>query len=748
MTYTIRFGSLNIPVDNLEINRVPQFTYYWGASTKDLVGVIHGEKWDANDPNADYFQVTISANNTKELTLKVLDYFKNGTVFSIQTPLAGFNNCIISNSSIDNDQISISLIAKNPINGSSNITSNICLATDVNYKNATPGFIQLFQFGNYVALSTFPFKLTRNIDNGNKIFENDYWSIFELPICESFNIIPYTINTHELYGYFNLPNLMTPVLIQPAGTANMFSYLFGVHPSCELSAYLKVEDCQTGEIWYQNGNSGQIKLAPGFFKLTPIIAIPEQEIQFIEGSSIEVIVPTNNFILGFLTPLTLPISKSLKFYTYENLILSFKGWKTFEIPSNTIIDIPFDYPGTFKCEVYSKDRNIHVTSFTVNVYNDQMTLTDYDYQFVIDNDIASSNSSVSADVDSYIAVNESGAPLGTSNTTSYIVDSSIITNDSSIDINDSDFTLTASNGLTIVDNATKIVKSIDVYFHDIPMVNKPVLVSIDGAISNINFEDATVESLSNSLYKVTFNKAGLKQITIETITSETINKLVTVNLGYDKIITNTEDGNITCNTGDYWTIVSSDTTVRIIPPNSTESWIEYAFGPTSIDMSLISGSKITNVQYKLNIYNPNSLKIVAYNRVLQLLHPPHAEIDYINWFIDGNYIGTGTTLMVPAYISGGHHEIKAIVYSNFKVVELTETLSISNNNANRIQLSCQVINPQRIFDLDSTNRLVTIYNGAPGISYDYLDTSLNIRLSKYLYLERYTYTGIVNDLTW
>ena len=720
MSYVIDFDGLKVPVNNLEINRTPSFSFFWSVNTHDLAGVIH-------DDTKNFFQITFSTYNIKSLVEKILSHFKKGTSFSIITPYASFSDAIIHQATIDNDQISISLIASEPSEEGQIIKSDVRLALEANYHYARPGFVNFFQFGNYLAISTFPFNLERDIqDSLETVFKNDYWTVFKLQTSEKPQIIKYNIGKLTGYCYTILPELMTDVLLQP-GHGNRYTYIFGVHPSCELAAYLRVEDLQTGEMWYHSGNQGTMELAPGSYKLTPIVVIPEKNPIYIKGSSTTIAIPKSQIILSFLSPLTLSLDETLKLRVNESLILQFDGWQSIQVNKDKNVDsveveIKFDYPGTFRCHVYSQDRNMLITTFTVNVYDTHIPQATYDYTIRIDSRLITSKTTVSANVKSYIAFSSDGKVLGRSSQTPTITT------------------------LSTIDDYQ--VKVIDVFFHSTPVVGKPVLMSVDGPISKVEVNDASVEQISDTLYKLTFNSDGYKAITLYLPNNKTLTKYVSVLPGFRKIISvsNPDSGQIICKTGDFYALIRSPTLVKLVSPNSTFKWTEYSFGLTNINVTLIKGSKMTDVQYRCLIYNPDSLKIVSYGRTLQLLALPHSEIDQILWYINDSFIGVGDTVTVPIYIPGGTYNVKAIVYSNDKVVKLTETVTVPSADVNRIQLSCQSMHPH--IKPASTNRLVTIYNGIPEVTYEYLDSTLNICLDKYLYLEKFTYIGTVNDLSY
>jgi len=742
MAYTIEYDGLKFPVNSLDVNRTPPFTFFWGVRTKDLVGVIH-------DPVKDFFQITFSTYNIKPLTEKILGNFCGGRQCSIITPYASFNDAVIHSATIDNDTIEVSLIASEPSLGSTNLRHNICLALEANYYNTLPNFVNLFQFGNYLAISTFPFNINRNISKGTRFFSNEHWSIFQMPVSHKPNVYKFNIENMVGYCFTSLPELLTDVIIQPA-QGNLFSYMFGISPSCELSAYLKVEDLTTGEIWFKSGNHGTIELAPGIFRITPIVAIPEFNPTYITGTSSTVLVPPNQKILCFLSPLTLSQDEPLRLYAYEDLLLQFEGWKTIPIQANTITEIKFDYTGNFQCNVISTDRNVQITSFVVNVYGTTTSeLEDVDYVIKVDNNILSKYTTITSNLNSYLAISNLGKVLGYNKGFQIIADSNLLTGNSQI------ITLDNNKHYTIYDSNCKLldsaiddyfVQSVDVYFHSLPVVNKPTYMHVDGLVHNIWIEDADIIQISNTLYKVTFRSDGLKKIILSLSNDKTLTKYVTVEPGFKKIIQVQEDGLATCSTGDYWAVIQSPTVTNVVPPNSSFTWTEYGFGLTSINVLLSKGATISNIQYQFTIYNKDALKIVAYDRTLQLLAVPHAEIDHVMWYLNDMFIGMGTSITVPPYISGGTYTVKAIVYSNMKQIVLTEVVRISNNNVNKIQLSCQPIHPH--ISPESTNRLVTIYNGSPSVTFRYLHSSLNISLTKYLYLEKYTYVGNAKDLRW
>jgi len=348
-----------------------------------------------------------------------------------------------------------------------------------------------------------------------------------------------------------------------------------------------------------------------------------------------------------------------------------------------------------------------------------------------------------------LAISNLGKVLGYNKGFQIIADSNLLTGNSQI------ITLDNNKHYTIYDSNCKLldsaiddyfVQSVDVYFHSLPVVNKPTYMHVDGLVHNIWIEDADIIQISNTLYKVTFRSDGLKKIILSLSNDKTLTKYVTVEPGFKKIIQVQEDGLATCSTGDYWAVIQSPTVTNVVPPNSSFTWTEYGFGLTSINVLLSKGATISNIQYQFTIYNKDALKIVAYDRTLQLLAVPHAEIDHVMWYLNDMFIGMGTSITVPPYISGGTYTVKAIVYSNMKQIVLTEVVRISNNNVNKIQLSCQPIHPH--ISPESTNRLVTIYNGSPSVTFRYLHSSLNISLTKYLYLEKYTYVGNAKDLRW
>lgn len=747
MPYTIEYDGLRFPVNNFDVNRTPPFTFFWGVRTKDLVGVIH-------DPIKDFFQITFSTHNIKPLVGKILSNFCSGRQCTVVTPYASFSDAVIHSATIDNDTIEVSLIASDPGPGSTNLSHNICLALEANYYNTLPNFVNLFQFGNYLAISTFPFNISRNVLGGTHFFSNEHWSIFQMPISHKPDVYTFEIENMTGYCFTNLPELMTDVIVQPA-QGNQYSYVFGVSPSCELSAYLKVEDLTTGEVWFKSGNHGIIELAPGTFRITPIVVIPEFNPVYVVGSSSTVLVPSNQKILCFLSPLTLSLNEPLKLYAYEDLLLQFEGWKTVPIQANTITEIKFDYPGNFQCNVISTDRNIQVTSFTVNVYGTNISeseLEDINYVIKVNHNVLSKYTTLITNLNSYLAISSLGKILGYSKGLQVIVDRNLLTNDSQVFVlnnnnNNVHYTIRDSNH-KLLDSTIDdyFVQSIDVYFHSLPVVDKPVYMHIDGPVYNVWIEDADIVQISNTLYKVTFKSDGLKKIILSLSNNKTLTKHVTVEPGFKKIVQVQENGLATCSTGDYWAIIQSPSVTKVVPPNSSLTWTEYGFGLTSINVLLAKGATISNVQYQFTIYNKDALKIVAYDRTLQLLAVPHAEIDHVMWYLNDTFIGMGMSVVVPPYIPGGTYTAKAIVYSNMKQIILTETVQISNNNVNRIQLSCQPIHPS--ISPESTNRLVTIYNGSPSVTFRYLHSSLNIGLSKYLYLEKYTYVGNAKDLRW
>lgn len=738
MVYIVNYDGLSFPVNDVSVNRTPPFSFFWGIKSQDLVGIIR-------DDTKDHFQITFSTQNIKMLVEKLLQNFKNGNLCSIVTPYASFSDAMVHNVTIDNDQLNVSLIATNPGQGQLE-TSNICLATAVNYQNTCPGFVNFYQFGNYLAISTFPFTLNRSVTGGSRIFNNNVWSIFRLPVLRQYSVLQCNIDSLECYCYTNLPELMTPVIIQPSH-GKQYSYIFGIHTSCELAAYLCVEDLSMGEIWFKVGNRGVLDLAPGSYRLTPVVVIPESQPQFIHGESTVLNIPNTQTILSFLTPLTLPHNEKLKLYASENLILQFDGWKTITLVPDTLTEIDFDYAGTFQCNVFSVDRNIPITSFTVNVYGTGIQQDIFDYAINVNNDIVTTWSSVSMDGSgTFIAFDENGRIVGRNNQTLFNVSDQLLTHGSHTIVDaDTQYTVTDNMG-NILDSTMDIyVKSVDVFFHGTPVVGKPVLMSVDGLVSNVTVTDAEVDQISNVTYKLTFNSDGLKRILLNLPDGTVLDKYVSVMPGFKKIIQVT-DNQVTCTTGDYWAIIQSPTLTYMVPPNSSYSWTEYSFGLTDINVILAKGSRTTNVQYRYLIYNKDALKVVSRGRTLQLLAPPNAEIDHVAWYIDNTLIGIGNTLHVPLHISGDTYNIKTVVYSNSYQTVLTESINIPHSDTNRIQLSCQIIHPH--INPDSTNRLVTIYNEVPQVNYKYLDSSLNIRLSKYMYMEKYTYVGNVNDLTW
>ena len=740
MPYVIEFDGLRFPVHDFDVNRVPPFTFFWGVFTKDLVGVIH-------DPVKDYFQITFSTYNMEPLVRKVLSNFCSGKQCSVTTPYASFSDAVVHMASISDDSIEVSLLANSPGPGVKNLSHDLCVSLEVNYRNALPGFVNLFQFGNYLALSTYPFKLSRKIPNGSLFFENDVWSVYRMPVTRKPNIYKFYIDRLEGYCFINLPELMSHVVIQP-GQGNTYTYAFGVNPTCELSAYIQIEDLVTGDVWYQTGNQGNITLAQGTYKLTPLVTIPEFNPIPIYGEPVTLMVPDSQHILMFLTPLTLSLEEPLCIYAFEDLILHFRGWKTVKAPKDTVTEVKFDYPGVFQCDVYSTDRNLHVTSFTVSVYGISIPESKIDCIIRVRNDLITKRSTVWSNAASYIAINDYGKILGYNKGVDIIVDDRLLTSQSQVIVLNEDYYTIRTDSGRLIDSHVpdKFVRSVDVILHSIPVVGKPVYISIDGLIKGVEFEDADVEQISNTLYKVVFKSEGTKKITLYLPKNKMLVKYIVVEPGFRKIVQVQENGHAKCTTGDYWAIIQSYSVTCTVPPNSTYEWIEYGFGPTPINVLLVKGSVISEVQYQYMVYNKDALDIVAYDRTLQLLALPHAEIDHVLWYLNDMFIGMGMVVTVPTYIRGGKYTARAEVYSNFKKVVLIKDVEISNNTVNRIQLSCQPIHPH--IDPETTNRLVTIYNGTPQVQFKYLRSSLNIGLSRYLYLEKYTYVGNARDLYW
>jgi len=738
MTYVIEYDGLRFPVHDFDVNRIPPFTFFWGVFTKDLVGVIH-------DPVKDYFQITFSTYNMEPLVRKVLENFCRGRQCSITTPYASFSDAVVHTANISDDSIEVSLLA-NTSGPGKNLSHSLCVSVEVNYRNTLPGFVNLFQFGNYLALSTYPFKLNRSISGGSLFFENDVWSVFQMPVTKKPKTYKFRIHRIEGYCFVNLPKLMSHIVVQP-GQGNTYTYAFGVNPTCELSAYIQVEDLVTGDVWYQSGNQGNITLAPGTYRLTPLVTIPEFNPIPIYGDPITLVVPDNQHILMFLTPLTLSLEEPLRIYAFEDLILHFDGWKTIKVSKDTMTEIKFDYPGIFQCNVYSTDRNLQVTSFTVSVYGTSIPESKIDYIIRVHDDLVTKRSTVWSNATSYVAIDDCGKILGYNRGINIVVDDELLTSQSQVIVLDEDYYVRTNSGRLIDSHISdKFVKSVDVILHSIPVVGKPVYISVDGLIKGVEFEDADVEQISNTLYRVTFKSEGTKKVTLYLPKNKVLVKHIVVEPGFRKIVQVQKNGHAKCTTGDFWAIIQSPNMTCTVPPNSTYEWVEYGFGLVPINVLLIKGSVISEVQYQYMVYNKDALDIVAYDRTLQLLTLPHTEIDHVMWYLNNMFIGMGMTVTVPTYIRGGGYVARAEVYSNFKKAILTKHVSISDNTVNRIQLSCQPIHPH--ISPATTNRLVTIYNGTPRVQYRYMRSSLNIRLSKYLYLEKYTYVGNARDLHW
>jgi len=741
MPYVIRLdeADLNVPVDDLGINRVPSYSLFWSVNTRDLAGIIR-------DDTKEYFQISFTSHNIKTLVTTLLDYFKKGQRFTVITPQAKFENVIIHEVTIDDERISVSLIAPEPSDEGQLVKSNICLATEVNYRYARPGFVNFYQFGNYFAISTFPFKLSRNVSNSVKtVFKNDYWSVFEMPVSEKPKIISYTIKSYTGYCFTHFPELMTKVIVQ-CGHGNRYTYAFGVHPSCELSAYLQVKDLKTGEVWFRSGNRGTLELAPGRYVLRPIVVIPERSPELICGPKTIIDVPDSQTVLSFYSPLTIPLDKTLDIYAAEDLILHFEGWKTIPIQADTLTHIKFDYPGTLHCRVYSQERNMFVTSFTVNIYDISIPSSSHNHVIRVNSSITTKGTSVSTSVNDYVAVTSSGDLIGNDNSNLITVSDSLLSTHSQVVTNKTNTNIVTDTGTLLSSTCNDYqVKTIDVFFHSTPVVGKPVLMSVDGLVSEVEVQDAEIKSISNTTYKLTFKSDGYKTITLHLPDGKVLTKRVNVLPGFRQIVT-VSGTKATCTTGDFWAIVQSPSTVKLVPPNSQVSWTEYSFGLTPISVTLVKGSRITDVQYHYCIYNSDALKIVSYGRNLQLLSLPHTEIDHVVWYLDNMFIGTSASTSVPLYIPEGTYTVQAEVYSNDQTFLLTKKVTIPRCDINRIYLSSRLIKPH--LSPDSTNRMVMITNDIPEVTYQYLDSSLNIRLDRYLYTERFTYVGTVKDLTW
>lgn len=789
MSYVIQFSytengqdkDISFIVDSLEINRMPKFTYYWDTVDKKPKGIEFNEKWSLKDQNADYFQVSFTTQNTCTWVQHILKWFKDKTVFKVLTPQLCFKYATILSATINDHQINVSLIAKDPFDRQKNLkTPNTHLALEANYRNAKPGFVKTFQFGNYVAISTFPFKQdNKNLQvqvekKGRLVYTNKYWSIYKLPISSKPQVIPFRIGNLRCYCFTNLPPLFTDVLITPIQN-DQYNYIFGVHPSCELSAYLKVEDLYTGEVWYNSGNQGTLTLSPGVYRVTPVVAIPDdtENPTMIEGNETIIHIPRHQIILTFLTPLTLPKNEKLKIQVSEPVILHFVGWKTIEVndeDTKGIQEITFDYPGTFNCQVYSKKRNQIVSNFTVTVFDTDVTVPDADTVIIrLDDKLVTDWTVVTADFSSYVATSSIGKILGSSTSTYqnfkyYLIDDSMLHTELQTSINEqAGYEISTIKQLKLDSTIpNEFVKTVDVIFHDIPVVDKPVFMSIDGPVQSIKFlkkdntvdTDVDIKQLSDTLYKVTFKSCGLKKIQLVLHDGTKIEKHVSVSPGFQKILEvneqykndKLENVQIKCKTHDYYAIVRSYSTTKIIPPHSEVSWDEYSFGYTPITVTLVQGTKVVNLQYQLQVYNPKALDIVSYGRKLQLLHVPNAEIDFVTWYIGDMFIGVGTEIEVPVFIQGGKHNVKAVVHSNKYQCTIQKQIEIPHIDANTLQLNSQIINPLRTSSLSSTNPLITIINDGPYVRFEYLSSSINIRLRNYLYLERHTYIGTISDL--
>jgi len=672
----IIFDNLQFPINNLNINRVPNFVVRWDVMSRDIDGITRSDKWHPNDPNTDFFQVTFSTYNTKPLVEKILDCFSNSSCVPIQTPRVSFKHAIIQNATIDNDNIQVSLIAKSPttnmFHNDNEHVIKIKPILEANYRYTQPSFVQLYQFGNYLMISTYPYKVNTYIHHGTTYLSSDYWLMFKCPVSSKPMTIKYDVGNLTRYCYTYLPPLFTDlVLFQHQ--KNQVAYAFGVHQTCEFPVYLKITDLETNETWYNPSNTGNLELAYGQYQFTPIAVIPDKNTKYIEGNSVYLDMDPNQKIIEFLSPTFLPLSKTLNLRVYEEVVLYFKGWRSFVVKDvPTDIEIQFDYSGLFECQVFSLKRNMNVTSFQVTVYDDN------------------------------------------------------------------------------IDKPSKYFKSVNVYFHDIPIAGRPVFASIDGPVTNITFDDSEVRvtKLSDVLYKILFSSEGIKTMKLELQDGYEIVKHIVVSPGFKKIIQSDQNGNCKCITKDYWAIIHTPSHLALVRPNSVYTWTEYSFGHVPINVVLIQGGRTSSLQYRCNIYNKEVFDIVLYGRTLQLLCPPNTEVEHVSWYINNLFIGAGNTLQIFQMIPEGHFEVKAVIRSNLGKVVITRSFDIPEYGVNQIQLGCQPISPPRSKYLNATNHMVTIVNDGPEVTYEYLDTSLNIRMTKYYYLNRSTYISSIDDLIW